>query len=281
VRAVGSCGALAAVALVALPVVWMAEHGCAPERQLDGGKTMTTTPAPAPRDMSSAEVKNRVTMITGARSATFVPVPAGAKLSTLAELVDGERVELDSRQWAETFFVELASPWRPFSRRDRSFLAAGVGGPVDVLLHEYQVGQRALRVYETAESVFVSLEDLVLGPLPEERRQQVADVTAALFKMEGTRSGRAGRTPYKWAFQLDGNDLVEGTTFSSAPEVSVSFMESWANRVGGGIKAGRLYFLLWKRRESGDGRWIRLNEAHWFDGACWTSLQRGKYAPPP
>jgi len=241
---------------------------------------MATTTVPPRLDVSLEQVKKRVAMIAQSRSAAFIPLPPGARFADVTAMTDGERVELDSRQWAETFFVKGASPWRPYSRRGRSFLAASGGGPVDVLRHEYQVDKWALRVYETAEGIFVSVEGLVLAALPEGRRQQVTDVADELFKMAGTRSGRAGRTPYRWVFQLDGNDVTEGATFSSAPEVSVAFMESWADRIDGGINGGNLYFLLWKRHESGDGRWIRLNEAHWFDGSCWTSLQRGKYAPP-
>jgi hypothetical protein len=74
--------------------------------------------------------------------------------------------------------------------------------------------------------------------------------------------------PYFWRFLFAG-PIAEGSVFTTNPDADVNWLWSWADRADGGVRRGRLYFVLYKHREATDGKIVFLNMAHWFDGKCW------------
>ena len=68
--------------------------------------------------------------------------------------------------------------------------------------------------------------------------------------------------------------------FTTNPAGDIAFPRSWAERADGGIRKGRLYFVLYKHYAPGDGRVVHLNAAHWFDGKCWDVYRYQRHYPP-
>ena len=114
-----------------------------------------------------------------------------------------------------------------------------------------------------------------------DKLKRIDDIAHRILAMAGTRLGDDYQEhAFLWRF-LFPQEIREGTRFSTDPGKDVDGMWSFADRVDGGIRNGRLYFLLFKRREPTDGRRIFLSAQHWFDGKCWEPYRNIKPRSAP
>lgn len=192
-------------------------------------------------------------------------------LMNFRELTDGPGVENESRLWAGRFFSSLASPYTKGTRVVRSTHAA-TSDTFDVLRHEYSALGRSLVLRETAAFSVLEIArggDAVLDLRPRDRPESIHQIAEVVLATTGVFVGRTmEEEPYHWRF-LFPEEIVEGCAFTTNPDANVNWLWSWAERADGGIKSGRVYFVLHKHREATDGRIVFLNTRHWFDGKCW------------
>lgn len=275
------------------PAVAVSEHvkdhdatvvGATPRDQDGGRGAMATDDSGAVRGGVDDELKRIREEMARVRGGAFKVLPPDTVIP------ETPSVEQESRMWAERFFRDLASPWRRFSRRDRSIHLAGPDTP-DVLRHEYAVqvgladgGSLPLRlsILETNSKYLVWVEgadDLLALPL-EDARERIRQIADGVLKMEGTGLWLSGPTPYHWEFQIP--DVREGVTFTSDPTVRLlRVMPGWWSRIDGGIARGQLYFILHKRIPNTSGPWIWLDERSWFSGKYLNAYNRGQFRQPP
>jgi hypothetical protein len=133
-----------------------------------------------------------------------------------------------------------------------------------------------LRLYETVDFVLLRIEEggeNVLKVSQDKRRDAIAAMAGLLLNPPPAL--KAGRPQATWPFEFAGM-IEDGSRFSTDASLEPLVMPSWASRVDGGIRAGHLYFVCFKKRQSGDGRLIMLNSHHWFDGKAWAPYQHPK-----
>ncbi len=216
-------------------------------------------------------------MIVASDLATIRGAQGYEELTSFTQLKDAVRVERDSREWLERFLVPEASPYRKFLRVKRYVhRASRQDEDADILKHVYRAGQLDLVVSETDRFVHVAVSggtEEILSVPPSDRAQRIMAIARSVLNMEGTyHDGRGNRKPYAWRFAFP-EEIGEGTSFRTSGE-NPMHMETWASRLDGGIKAGRLWFLIHKRRVVTSGREIWLDESQWFSGKALDGYNR-------
>jgi hypothetical protein len=102
--------------------------------------------------------------------------------------------------------------------------------------------------------VEIDRRSLDLSRLPEERRRgAIRRVARALFRGANIPSSRL--PPH----------LTEGARFSTDEHAEPMLLSSWRDRIDGGIRSGRLYFLVYKKMPQRigfgrDDRWFGARE---------------------
>lgn len=168
---------------------------------------------------------------------------------------DAERVRRDSEAWCGRFLRPAFDPYRQSGQVRRSASPAKPD-TYDVLRHEYTVQGMRVEVLETVQFTVLRFENRTLLQLPEEeKRRTISRVATAILYLPG-----------EFRFPPD---TAEGALFSTHPEANPITLRAWTDRVDGGIRQGRLFFVCYKRIEPTDGKPIFLNGQHWFDGKCW------------
>jgi hypothetical protein len=158
----------------------------------------------------------------------------------------------DSLYWSRAFFTPGVGPYEPSQRVRRAVHRATVSTP-DLVRHEYEASGLRLTVTEgrSFSLIVIARESLDILALTEaERRNAVARAAAALFHADCV-AGRCFRLP---------ETLAEGVFFSTNPGADPRLLGAWQDRIDGGIRAGELFFLLYKRLS-----WI----AGWLNGSEW------------
>lgn len=202
-----------------------------------------------------------------------------SSLVDFRQLTGGSQVEADSRLWSARFFSRAANPYGPGTNVQRTVHAA-TSDTVDVLRHAYSAVGLDLVVFETAEFMLVVVDRGAGDILAQKHREQVAQIDRLADQVLATTGTFLGNSfqdeAYRWTFRYPVG-LTANNRFSTDFDADVSWMWSWANRVDGGFFGGRLYFMLFKRREPSSGRIVFLDMRHWFDGKCWapyTNIRR-------
>lgn len=173
-----------------------------------------------------------------------------------AAVPDAEGVRHNSENWCGRVFRPDFNPYRQTGKVD---LSASPARPdtFDVLRHEYSVQGMRLEVLETVRFMVVRFEmSSTLSQLDEqEKRRAISRTAAGVLNVSG--DFRFPPTTSEWYL------------FSTRPEANPITLVAWTDRVDGGIRNGRLFFVCYKRIEPTDGKPVFLNGAHWFDGKCW------------
>jgi hypothetical protein len=197
--------------------------------------------------------------------------------SSFRQFLDAERVEHDSRQWAERLFRPNTSPYRvtPVQRT----VHHATDDTFDLLRHAYRVKVKdrvlGLEVLESVEFVLVRVapEGGLVSGGEAALASDIADIANSVLRMEGSAVGPMGEDePYVWSFQYE-RPLGEGSRFSTAPAAEPLMLRTFAGRLDGGIRGGVPFFLAYKIHPRSGGRLIALNGFHWFDGKCWEPYQ--------
>lgn len=207
-------------------------------------------------------------MIDSAEGA-WIPQP------DLKVLADGPAVKQDSERWCGIFFTPAVNPYRATPAATLAIHHA-TADTADIIRHEYVSTAMRLRMYETVDFAILRIEEGldVLKLSQDKRRAAIAETAGALLNRPP--AATAGASPETtWLFEFP-KSIEEGSRFSTGASQEPQVMPSWASRVDGGIRTEHLYFLCFKRRQSGDGRLILLNSHHWFDGQAWAPYERPK-----
>ena len=184
-------------------------------------------------------------------------------------LADGAAVKQDSEKWCGIFFKPEANPHEAHPAA-ALMIHHATADTADIIRYDYGPAAKRLRLYETLDFVLLSMEQggvEVLKLSQEKRPPAIAVIAQSLLNQP------APQTAWSFAFPPS---IENGSRFSTDASQEPQMMPSWASRVDGGIHAGHLYFVCFKRRQSGDGRLIFLNNRHWFDGQAWAPYQRPK-----
>jgi hypothetical protein len=233
-----------------------------------------------PRDSSSEHVLQYLKALEEADKDGFT------ELADFTALPDGARVRMDSETWARRFLTDAANPFRPDLHARRSIHRSCNGLP-DVLRHEYAIAlargldPRPVKVHMTVDETvgWLRIEarpaDFDLAKLSaDQRAPAIAWLAEHVLRLRGDhRTHQQEDARYAWEFLY--RTLDEGTRFSTDPGQLVVTMWSWADRVDGGIQHGQVYFLGFKQRAPVNGKLVRLNPDHWFDGKCWDTYRPG------
>lgn len=193
----------------------------------------------------------------------------------LTALPDGAAVQQDSEKWCGIF---LKPEVNPHSANPAAALAIhhATGDTADILRYDYGSTPMRLRLYETVDFVLLRVEEgggQVLKVSQDKRREAIAAMAGLLLTPPPPQ--KAGGSKATWSFEFAGM-IEDGSRFSTDASQEPVVMPSWASRVDGGIRAGHLYFVCFKKRQSGDGRLILLDSHHWFDGQAWAPYQSPK-----
>jgi hypothetical protein len=190
-------------------------------------------------------------------------------------LPDGATVRQDSEKWCGIF---LKPEVNPHAANPAAALAIhhATADTADILRYDYGLTKMRLRLYETVDFVLLRIEEGgedILKVSPDKRRDAIAAMAGLLLNPPP--AAKAGRPEATWSFEFSGI-IEDGSRFSTDASQEPVVMPSWASRVDGGIFAQHLYFVCFKKRQSGDGRLIMLNSHHWFDGRAWAPYQNPK-----
>lgn len=187
----------------------------------------------------------------------------------LNALPDGAAVKQDSEKWCGIFFKPEANPHEA-NPAAALMIHHATADTADIIRYDYGSAARRLRLYETVDFALLSIEQGgvdVLKLSQEKRPPAIAAIAGGLLNKPAPGA--------IWSFAFP-QSIEDGFRFSTDASQEPQAMPSWASRVDGGIHAGHLYFVCFKRRQSGDGRLILLNSRHWFDGQAWAPYQRPK-----
>jgi len=194
--------------------------------------------------------------------------------SDLMALADGPAVKRDSESWCGIFFRPEVNPYRASPAATLAIHRA-TADTADMIRYDYGSPAMRLRLYQTVDFALLRIEEGsvdVLKLSQDRRRMAITEIAAELLNKPPI---AAAGSPKAWPFEFP-NSIEDGSRFSTGASQEPQAMPSWASRVDGGIHAGQLYFLCFKRRRSGDGRVILLNSHHWFDGQAWAPYERPK-----
>lgn len=193
--------------------------------------------------------------------------------SNLRELPDRTRVQRDSETWCGRFLKPAVNPHN-LTLKPRLSIHRSTTDTADVLSYESAAGGLGFRVYETVDFVLLRIEQMqpdLLSLAEDKTPGAIVSVAEATLNMRGTALTALGREKqYNWVFTFT-RPVKEGSHFSTDASKDPHTMSSWADRVDGGIHNKHLYFMCFKRRESGDGKLVLLDSHHWFDGRCWSA----------
>jgi hypothetical protein len=195
--------------------------------------------------------------------------------SHLTALADGAAVKQDSESWCGIFFRPEVNPHRANPAATLAIHHA-TADTADIIRYDYGSTAMRLRLYETVDFALLRIEEGrvdVLKLSQDRRRTTITELAGELLSKPSTAT--AGASPEAWPFEFP-NSIEDGSRFSTGASQEPQAMPSWASRVDGGIRAGQLYFVCFKRRRSGDGRVILLDSHHWFDGLAWAPYQGPK-----
>lgn len=178
------------------------------------------------------------------------PKRAARRVADCADLPP--EVRADSYYWCDEIFSPGANPHDAEGVR-RSVQLATRSMP-DLLRHEYAAQGLRLTVTEGRHFLLVQVDPRSLDvlALPQAQRSRaIHRVAEALFRAPG---GRA--LSFAAPRQID-----EGTRFSTDADAEPLLLSAWNQRVEGGIRDGRLYFLCYKKTArrvgfAGDERWF-------------------------
>jgi hypothetical protein len=171
---------------------------------------------------------------------------------------DAERVRQYSEAWCGRFFRPQFDPYRQAGEVKVSAGPAGMD-TFDVLRHDYRVQGMRLEVLETVQFTVVRFEIRTLLELAEEdKRRAISRAAAGVLNLPG-----------EFRFPPV---IGHGVLFSTRPEANPITLRAWTDRVDGGVRAGRLFFMCYRRLEPAGGRPVFLNGQRWFDGKCWEPL---------
>jgi hypothetical protein len=173
-----------------------------------------------------------------------------------AAVPDEANVRHFSETWCSRFFRPAFDPYRQTGEVIHSASPATPDG-FDILRHEYAVQGMRLEVLETVQFTVLRFETskTLLHQSEEEKKKAISRAVAHILNLPGE---------FKFPPKIS-----DGTFFSTHPEANPVTLNAWTDRVDGGIRQGRLFFLCYKRIEPTAGKPIFLNGQHWFDGKCW------------
>ena len=145
----------------------------------------------------------------------------------------------------------------------------------DIIRYDYGSTAMRLRLYETVDFALLRIEEGGVDVLKlSQDKRQAAITTIAGGLLNRPAAANAGASPEAtWLFKFP-ESIEDGSRFSTDASQEPQAMPSWASRCEWRIRAGHLYIFCFKRRQSGDGRLILLNDHHWFDGQAWVPYQR-------
>lgn len=131
-------------------------------------------------DRGAQEIDSQLQTLENVRPEGYVP------LSDFDVLPDGKGVERDSREWAGRFFSAAANPYAPGNRARRMY-HTHTEDTYDVLRHDYTAADMDLRVLETVELTFISVERGSEGipALPQQEQiRQISRIAGRVLAME-------------------------------------------------------------------------------------------------
>lgn len=188
-------------------------------------------------------------------------------ISEIASLPDGRRVEHESRYWTSRILLTEADPFAAHPPAEHSVHWA-LADTFDVLRHEYVFQDYRMVILESVNRMLIRVRASRIDQ-EADHLQAVPSAGGDLLRVHGQYIGDDFREhDYNWVFRpvsSSGGD----TRFSTAPDVDITEMWSWANRIDACVRGGALSFLIFKVREPTDGKLIYLDGRHWFDGRCW------------
>ncbi|RMF75393.1 MAG: hypothetical protein D6744_13595, partial [Planctomycetota bacterium] len=111
----------------------------------------------------------------------------------------------------------------------------------DLLRHEYEVGGRRLVVTEQRNFALVDLPDPGFDPADTDEAAKQDAVRRTAQQILNVAGGER-----KLEFKFPG-PLVEGARFSTNAAADPRTLGDWSQRVDGGIREGKLWFLFFKK----------------------------------
>ena len=186
----------------------------------------------------------------------------------LSTLPAGAAVQQDSETWCGIFFKPEFNP-RAANPPSEIATHNATADTADIIRYNYRSEGLHLRVYETIDFAVLGIDDPRVDVLQLSQDKRTAGIAAAAAKFINMPAA---------VFRFP-ESIEDGARFSTDAAQEPVIMPSWASRIDGGFHAGRLFFLLFKTRQSGDGRVILLNSHHWFDGEAWAPHQAPKERP--
>jgi hypothetical protein len=186
----------------------------------------------------------------------------------LSTLPAGAAVQQDSETWCGIFFKPEFNP-RAASPPSAIATHSATADTADIIRYDYRSKGLHLLVYETIDFALLRIDDPQVDVLQLSQDKRAAGIAAAAAKFINVPSA---------VFQFP-KSIEEGARFSTDAAQEPVIMPSWTSRIDGGVHAERLFFLLFKTRQSGDGRVILLNSHHWFDGEAWAPYRAPKARP--
>jgi len=197
---------------------------------------------------------------------------AFTEVQNFGGIPDGAAVRSNSVKWLGRFLREEAGPYVT-GRRVRMSIHRATTDTLDALHFQYEFGGKTLEVLETVNFVLVRFDGQeILSFTENEKQRAITERSGQILNVIGTYLGSdLNDTEYRWTFQFPFS-IKEGTRFSTNPKANPELMWSWAERLDGGIRNGKLFFLGFKVTEATSGRHFIPNGQHWFDGKCWDPI---------
>jgi hypothetical protein len=198
----------------------------------------------------------------------------------LKGLPDGQGVRHDSERWCALFCKPAADP-HTAAAMPAIAIHRATPDTADIIRYDYAAGNMRLGLVETVDFVLLRVEhaDIELLKLSQDDIPVAITSIAGMLLNKPSPVGPATGQAHAWAFPFT-KPIQEGSRFSTGPSQDPHLMPSWTSRVDGGIRGGHLYFMCFKKRESGDGRLIMLNSHHWFDGQAWAPYKSERRQSP-
>lgn len=173
-------------------------------------------------------------------------------------------VRAESIYWCDEILSPEANPHDAPGARHA--LHRATKSAPDLLRHEYTAQGLGLTLIEGRNFLLILVDRKsadILALSPALRPAAVHHVADALF------GGRAGRRGPSFALP---EPIVEGACFCTDERAEPLLLGAWTDRVEGGIRGGRLYFLAYKKAAQRVGF---AAEERWFADAA----RRGRHGP--
>jgi hypothetical protein len=189
-------------------------------------------------------------------AADFVPLAGSRALPDM--------LRADSEMWCQRFFTPAADPHLV---AQVALTARAAPGAVDLLRHEYAVGQFHVVAVESRSFTVVQVTPATgrFDALSEDARKAFVQRAAeAILNLRDAQHG--------WTLPVPPR-LAEGVRFSTRPDQEPLFMGSWTERLDGGVLGGNPYFLLFKKVGQIVGFY---SDEHWFDDEFRARVSRSR-----